>query len=76
MFGVLDFLYVWSLDFWNFEFLYLLICAIFFGGFVFSLFVVVCLCYTFDVSSVFLRVPQAKSDFRCTEKTEFTSYWS
>ena len=42
--------------------------------FVFCLFVVLCIWYTFVVSSVFLRVPKTESDFRCTVKAEFTDY--
>ena len=36
------------------------------------LFVVRGFWYTFVVSNVFLRVPKTESDFRCTEKAEFT----
>ena len=50
------------------------ICSVF-GGFVFCLFVVLFFWYTFAVSTVFLRVPKTESDFRCTEKAEFTDCW-
>ena len=36
------------------------------------LFVVLGFWYVFVVSNVFLRVPKTESDFRCTEKAEFT----
>ena len=42
--------------------------------FVCCLFVVLGFRYTFVVSNVFLRVPKTESDFRCTEKAEFTDY--
>ena len=37
------------------------------------LFVVLGFWYTFVLSNVFLRVPKTESDFRCTEKAEFTA---
>ena len=40
--------------------------------FVCCLFVVLGFWYTFVVSNVFLKVPKTESDFRCTEKAEFT----
>ena len=40
--------------------------------FVCCLFVVLGFWYTFVVSIVFLRVPKTESDFRSTEKAEFT----
>ena len=49
-----------------------LICVVFLCCFVCCLFVVLGFWYTFVVSNVFLRVPQTESDFRCTEKAEFT----
>ena len=71
------------LEFWNFRFLdtrifgslCVWIFVVFLGGFVFCLFVVLCFLYAFAVSKVFLRVPKAESDFRCTEKAEFTDCW-
>ena len=62
-------------DFWNFGFLGLLIFVVFFSCFVFCLLVVLCCWYTFVVSNVVLRAPKTESDFRCTEKAEFTDYW-
>ena len=44
----------------------------FFCCFVCCLFVVLGLWYTFVASNIFLRVPKTDSDFRCTEKLEFT----
>ena len=44
----------------------------FFCCFVCCLFVVLGFWYIFVVSNVFLRVPKTESDFRCTEKAEFT----
>ena len=62
------------LDFSNFGIVELvrdfLICVVF----VCCLFVVLGFWYTFVVSNVFLRVPKTESDFRCTEKAEFTDY--
>ena len=38
------------------------------------LLLVLCFGYTFVVSNVFFRAPKTESDFRCTEKAEFTDY--
>ena len=70
-------------DFWIFRFWFLLICfnlgcsdvlicVVFFGCFVFCLLAV--LWYTFLVFNVFLRAPKIESNFRCTEKAEFTIF--
>ena len=79
--GFLEFSIFRFLDFWIFGFLDVrsfgfLVFVVFSGGFVFCLFVVFCFWYTSAVSNVFLRVPKTESDFRCTEKAEFTDYWS
>ena len=57
--------------FWDFIF-GVLDCLIVVVLFVVCLFVVLCFWYAFVVSTVFLRVLKAESDFRCTEKAEFT----
>ena len=49
-------------------------CAVFCLFCVCCLFVVLGFWYTFVVSNVFLRVLKTESDFRCTEKAEFTDY--
>ena len=74
-FRLLDFWIFRFLDFWIFGFLDIWIFAVFFGGFVFCLFVVLCFWCTFAVCNVFFRVLRTQSDFRCTEKAEFTDYW-
>ena len=57
------------MDFWSLRFFdmcsvfLLLLCC---------LFVVLGFWYTFVASKVFLRGPKTESDFRCTEKAEFT----
>ena len=48
------------------------ICSPFVCCFVCGLFAVLGFWYAFVVSKVFLSVPKTESDFRCTEKAEFT----
>ena len=69
-FEILEFL---VLDFWR-EFEIRLICVVFFCCFVCCLFVLLGFWYTFVVSTIFLRVAKTESDFRCTEKAEFTGH--
>ena len=51
-----------------------MICVVFVNYSVCCLFVVLGFWYTFVVSNLVLRVPKTKSDFRCTEKAEFTDF--
>ena len=61
-----------TLECWNFGVFRNLQCLV--CCFVVCLLVMLCFWYTFVISNVFFRAPKTESDFRCTEKDEFTDY--